>query len=266
MTDRNLGAGRPFDADELGDADSGELRDALQTGRTLERSIDDVPTRVSGDFTGRVMAAIADEPAPGAVGFMAPFRRRGLLAGFGTSVRQAWSTLTAPGLPSFARATALAYVLVVALAGVALAGAATISVGSALGLFDARPSPTPTITELPPPVPTLAPPTVPSATGDLDTDEPFESPEASDDHGGAGETGEPGDDGGGGNSGPGSSSSGSGGGSDGGDDGGNSGPGSSDSGSDDGSGSDSGSSSTNTPRPTDTPRPTGTPKPSETPH
>lgn len=246
MTGRHPG-GQAFDADELGDADGGELRAALDTGRALDGSIDDVVTRVPADFSARVMAAVANEPTPGAVGFMAPLRRRGVIAGFGASVRQAWATISAPGLPSFARATALAYVLVVAMAGVALAGAATVSVGSALGVFGPAPTSTPaTRTNLPPA--TLAPPTGPSATDDHDTDEPSESPEASDDHGGADETEAPGDDGEGGSSGPGSSHGGSGG-----DDGGDSGSG----------GSGSGSGATHTPRPSETPDPDETPEPSD---
>lgn len=262
MTRDNAPGRRRFDADELGDGDWRELHDGLETGRRLEGSIDDVPVRVSPGFNRRVMAAVANEPAPGSVGFMTPLRRRGMLAGFAESVRRAWSAISAPGLPAFARATALAYVLVVAVAGVALAGAATISVGGALGVF----GPAPTTTHAPSDVPTpslrtLAPPTVPTATDGDDNAEPSETPDASAGAGGPGGTGEPGDDGGGGNSGPGSSGSGSGGGDD------HASPGSS-GGSDDGSGSGSGSGSgeSATPRPTDTPRPSGTPKPSETPH
>ena len=262
MSDRNSFGRRPIDADELGDGDWRELDDALKTGRALDASIDDVPVRVSSDFTSRVMAAVSREPAPGTVGFMAPLRRRGIVAGFADSVRQAWAAIGAPGLPSFARATALAYVLVVAMAGVALAGAATVGVGSALGIL----GPAATQTNAPSPsrapdasTPTVGPETAPAETDEAGgTEGPSDGPDASDDHGGSSQ--EPGDDHGA-SSGPGST--------DGSDD--HSGPSptsTSGSGSDDGSGSSSGSGSgeTATPRPSNTPRPTGTPKPSETPH
>lgn len=251
MTDRDL-RGRRFDAGELGDGDWRELHDALEAGRALDASIDEVPIRVSDDFTNRVMTAVAAEPAPGSVGFLVPLRRRGLLAGFGDSVRQAWAAIGARGLPSFARATALAYVLVVTLAGVSVAGAATVGVGSALGVFGpTTASPTPFTTPGPtqPPA-TPGPQTAPAETEEPgESDDPSDGPEASDDHGGA--SGEPDDDHGG--------SSGHGG--EGTDD--HSGPSETES---DGHGSDDGSHDSETQRPSDTPHPTGTPKPSETPH
>lgn len=249
MNNRNLGFGsQPLRDDELGDGDAADLRDALAAGRVLDASIDDVPVRVSADFTAGVMAAIEREPAPGAVGFIAPLRRRGFAAGFGESVRQAWAAIGAAGVPSFARATALAYVLVVAVAGVAVTGAATIGVGSALGIFN--PAPTQSTPPVPSPgpletLPAPTPQTAPPESDAAESAEPSLSPDDTDDHGGnssPGSSSEPGDDHGG-NSGPGSSDS--------------------DSGSDDSSGSGSGDG---TPRPTDTPRPTGTPKPSQTPH
>jgi hypothetical protein len=248
VNDRNLRGPQPIRPDELGDGDDRELRDALATGRALDASIDDVPMRVSEDFTRRVMTAVAREPVPGPVGFMTPLRRHGLLAGFGESVRQAWAAIGSAGMPSLARATALAYVLVVVIAGVALTGAATVGVGGALGLFDPT-NRTPAPTATPTPSPELALPTPGPQTAPLETAEPGESeepsddPEASDDHGGSDEP----DDDDGGNSGPGSSGDG--------DDDASSG----DSGSDDGSGSGSDSG-------TATPRPTETTKPSETPH
>ena len=268
MSDRDLRGPRPIGPEELGDGDVGELRDAMAAGRRLDQSIDDVAVRVGEDFTARVMAAVAKEPSPGTVGFMLPLRRRGLLAGFGDSVRQAWSAIGSPSIPSFARATALAYVLVVALAGVALAGTAALGVGGVLGIL----GPEATQTAPPAPGPTRAPeeslPTPGPVTAPVETDaageteDPSESPDASDDHGGS--SGEPGDDDGASSSGPGSSGSDdtSSPGSSGSDD--NSGPGSSSSGS--GSGSTSSPEETSTPRPSGTPKASGTPKPSETPH
>lgn len=258
MTDRNLG--RPFDADELGDGDYRELRDALAAGRTLDASIDDAPVRLSEDFTRRVMAAVAKEPAPGSVGFVAPIRRRGILAGFGESVRQAWAAIGSPGRPSFARATALAYVLVVALAAVALAGAASVGVGRALGVFGPT-TQTPGPTSLPTMVPESGlpapgPQTAPTETDDAaESDGPSDGPDASDDDGGGSSA--PGDDDGS-SSGPGSSPSSSS------DDHAEPSP-TSTSGSDDGSGSGSGSGETASPRPSSTSSSTGTPQPSATP-
>lgn len=247
MTDRNLRGPQPLRSDELGDADDRELRAAMDAGRALGASIDDVPMWVSEDFTSRVMATISSEPIPGPIGFMSPLRRRGLLAGFGESVRQAWRAVGSAWMPSIARANALGYVLVVAIAGTALAGVTAVGVGSALGVFDPARTPAPTLTPAPAvtpaptpdtPLPTPGPQTPPVETGE--PDEPDESddrsgPDASDDPGG--ESQEPGDDRSG-NSGPGSSGD--------------------DSGSDDQSGSGSDE--------TATPRPSGTPKPSETPH
>jgi hypothetical protein len=258
MSDRDLRGPRPIRPDELGDGDDRELRDALAAGRRLDASIDDVAIRVGEDFTARVMAAVAKEPSPGTVGFITPLKRRGLFAGFGDSVRQAWAAIGSPSIPSFARATALAYVLVVALAGVAVAGTAALGVGSALGILGpeaTQTAPPPGPTQAPESViPTPGPQTAPADTDEVsESDEPSESPGASDDHGGA--SGEPGDDDGGSTSG--SSGSGS-----------DDSSGSSGSGSDDSSGSGSTSSpdATSTPRPSNTPRPSGTPKPSETPH
>jgi len=248
MTDRDLRGPQALRPEELGNGDDRELRRAMDAGQALGASIDDVPVRVADDFTTRVMAAIANEPVPGRVGFMTPLRRRGLLAGFGESVRQAWAAIGSPGIPSFARATALAYVLVVAIAGVAMAGATVVGVGSAFGGSDRttrRPAPTgtPSLTTSPTeaPLSTPGPQTAPVETGEPGESDDHSGPDASDDHAGA--SGEPSDDHGG-NSGPGSSGV--------------------DLESDDHSGSGSGSGST--PRPSDTPRPSGTPKPSETPH
>ena len=254
---------RRFDPVELGSDHDASLDEALEIARWLEAAADPTggPTvSPSTGFGDRVMAAIADEPSPAPAGFLAPLHRRGLLGGFVASIRQAWRSMGGAGRPMLVRAPALAYVLVVVIAGTSIAGVATVGVAGALGVF--KPAPTLTPTPLPVlPGPTLAPPETspglseePSAEPESpdpgESDDASGSPDGSDDHGG--------------NSGPGSSGSGSGS-----DD--NSGPGSSGSGSDDssGSGSDdsgSGSGSTATPKPSATPRATGTPKPSETPH
>jgi hypothetical protein len=227
-----------FGVEELGPTEGTELDDALDAIAALDAVAGDATVRVGPAFTERVMAAVAGEPSPAPVGFMAPLRRRGILAGFGESVRQAWASIGA-GRPAFARATALAYVLVVVLAGTSLVGAATFGAAGALGLLG------PHETALPSPEPTLPPDSTPRpATEQRPSVEPTESaepgetetPEPSDDHGGGGA--EPSDDHGGGGVEP---SDDHGGGSDGSDDGsGDSGGGSGPSPTDDHSGSDDG--------------------------
>ena len=240
---------RRFDPTELGAGTPGELEGAAKGAEWLEASMLDVPVRPSPEFGDRVMAVLQGEPTPAPAGFLSPVRRRGLVSGFASSVRQAWASAFTSGRPAMVRASALAYVLAVAIAGTALAGAATIGVGNALGIL----GPTSTHT----PAPATAAPTdlaEPSGLEPPETTEPngseepgeSESPGASDDHGGSSGPDASDDHGGGDNSGPGSSG--------GSDD--HSGPDSSGSGSDDHEGS--------TPRPSSTPHPSGTPKPTET--
>jgi hypothetical protein len=256
-------SGRPsmhsgaVDPAELGKTDPADLAEALETARRLEAAIDEAPVWTGAGFSDRVMAAIANEPAPAPTGFLAPLRRLGLVRGFGTSVRQAWGSIGAPGRPTFARAAALAYVLAIAIAGTSLAGAATIGVAGALGIIGPHPQATPTTAPQ-----TIAPDQSqrPSAEseppGPEVTEEPSDGPDASDDHGGATGT-DPSDDSGG-NSGPGSTSTSGGDGGLGSDDGSSATatPGS-------GGGSDDGGGSS-TPKPTQTVRPTQTPKPTST--
>jgi hypothetical protein len=237
---------RRLDPTELGPGGPAELDEALTTAAWLEGSMLDVPIRPGPDFAGRVMAALADEPTPGAAGFLVPLHRRGLVAGFLASVRQAWTAASTGGRPVAMRATALAYVLAVAVGGTALAGVATVGVGSALGIIGpsttATPPPTPAPTDIAEPTGLPSPMTAPPEP----SREPGESegPDATDDHGGSSGP-VPSDDHGGSDS---------------------SGPGSSGSDSDDHSGSSSGSddSASATPRPTGTPRPTDTPEPTQT--
>jgi uncharacterized membrane protein YgcG len=231
--------------EELGPIEAGELDGAIEAIAALDVAAEDVLVRTGPAFTDRVMAALADEPSPSPTGFLVPIRRRGFLAAFVESVRQAWVSVGS-GRPTFARGAALAYVLVVAIAGTSLVGAATFGAAGALGLLgpheSSEPSPVPTIAPVITPAPTVAPPSpVPSV-------EPSESPdvpESSDDHGG-GSGPQPSDDHGG-NSGPGGGSDDGSGGSGGGsgpsatdDHGGSSGSGS---GTDSGSGSGSGGGS-----------------------
>ena len=209
--------------DELGEAEGMDVQDALRVGNRLVEAMDEVPMPTDQDFVDNIMGALADEPTPGTTGFLVPLRRHGILGGFRQSFREAWASAGA-GRPMLGRSAALAYVLVVAVAGVSLTGAAALGTAGALGFLNPTPTELPTP---PPPAPTEARPTVapsPSENAPEPTVGPTPSPTATDD-----ETEEPDD-----NSGPG------GGGDDSSGPGDNSGPGSSGSGSDEsGSGSDS---------------------------
>ena len=188
---------------ELGELPSVDAAAAMAVARRVEAAtMVASPAAPTPSFTDRVMAALADEPGPAPVAFVAPLRKLGLLAGFGASMRQAWATLDRPGRPAFARAAALAYVLTVAAAGVSLAGAATFGAAGAFGLLGhastQTPTPTPApivapaITEDPDAEPTDEPSIEPSAEPSESADEsegPDDhgggtGPEASDDHGG----------------------------------------------------------------------------------
>ena len=253
---------RSFRADELGAGDARELQRAFEAGRWLEAGTAQAAPELAFDpngfrtmatpsagFEDRVMAALADEPIPGAVGFLTPLRRDGAVAGFAASVRQAWRAALGSGRPLAGRASALAYVLAIVIAGTSLAGVATVGAAGALGLLGpnqtTRPNPTAPLPSQPAliiPLPTMAPPSSDPIESPSEPADGSGDPGATfDDHGGGPE---PSDDHGG-NSGPGSSD--------------DSSPGSSSSNSGQGSGSE-------TPQPSRTPRPSQTPKPSETPH
>jgi hypothetical protein len=176
---------RQFHPDELGTDDADELAGAGTAAAWLDAAVDRSPISPRADFGDRVMAALASEPAPSAGGFLLPLRRKGALAGFSASVRQAWGSLGA-GRPATTRASALAYVLVVAIAGTSLAGATTIGLAGALGMIgpSATASASPAI-----PGPTVAPQTIlpsPESAPPEVTEPPdaSETPENSDDHGG----------------------------------------------------------------------------------
>jgi uncharacterized membrane protein YgcG len=224
---------RNIHPDELGEAEGMEVQDALRVGNRLVEAMDDVPMPAGEGFVDNVMAALADEPTPGATGFLVPLRRRGILGGFRDSFRQAWTSVGA-GRPIVGRSAALAYVLAVAVAGVSLTGAAALGTAGALGLFNATPTQSPAPPTVAPsptenaPEPTMAPSPSPTPTEtDDETDDPNDDNSGpgggGDDDSGRGDDGD--SSGPGGNSGPGE----------------NSGPGSSGSGKDD-SGPGSGNS------------------------
>jgi len=198
------GSFRPSELDgseqRAGDAD---LAGAYAIARELEASLPTESIGPSADFTDRVMAAVALEPAPRPAGFLAALRARPGLAGLAASVREAWAVVGGgPGRPMRARGFALAYVLAVLVIGTSLTGVAAYGAAGALGLLDADASPTPSVQETvapsttpgPLPTPTVTPTATPSPTPaeSLESPEPTESaepdgssePEESDDHGG----------------------------------------------------------------------------------
>jgi hypothetical protein len=239
--DRDGAKTRRFRADELGpDATAREAEIVAEVVRSLEAAADVPTVRPSPGFSERVMAAIASEPAPGRTGFLAPLRLRGPVAGFLDSLRLAWRFVQGANRPVAARGMALAYVLVVLIAGASVTGVAAYGAAGAMGLLGPQAT-QPAPTTLPSDLPESPGPQTSPLPSDLETgpgpepepsesEEPGESAEPPDDHGGGG-TPEESDDHVDGTDQPSPTSS------------------------------DDDSS-----EPSDTPRPTGTPKPSQTPN
>ena len=124
--------------DEVGGADApirdSELAEAYAAARLLERAMPTDPVTRSGDFSDRVMAAVAQEPAPQPAGFLGALLAHPGPASFVASVRSAWATAAgAAGRPVQVRATAMAYVLAVLVAAVSLTGVAAIGTAGAIG-------------------------------------------------------------------------------------------------------------------------------------
>jgi negative regulator of sigma E activity len=171
---------RNVHADELGDADGKELHEALRVANVLGDAMEDLPVPAGEQFADKVMAALAYEPTPGTTGFLVPLRRRGILAGLGASVRQAWTSM-GTGRPMLGRSAALAYVLAVALAAASLTGAAALGAAGAFGLLGATPTESP---EPLTPSPTAPPPTAPPSPSNQvtqPTEAPTPTPTATDD-------------------------------------------------------------------------------------
>jgi hypothetical protein len=211
MTADRQNVPRPFAADEL-DGVAGIGPDELAAEARIARDLEGVSARggvrPSAGFADRVMGAVATEPVPAPVIAAGSALRHGAALGFLASIRDSFRVAFGNGFPVVVRAQAFALVLlvtgVVAGSGLATAGA--------VGLFDDRGSPSPSVAfPSPSDVPTATPlPTgtpdgtfenpSPSATSSESPD-PTESeaaesegPTGSDD---AGETAEPADDGGG---------------------------------------------------------------------
>ncbi len=169
MTENRPGAQpRPFGADEL-DGVSGlapdELASETRLARELEGTAARVSVRPSSDFTERVMAVVAKEPAAAPVLAARMALRHGSFGALLASIRDAWRVTVSPAFPMAMRAQAMAMVLLVA--GLA-AGTGVVTAG-ALGVLDGdRPSPVTETTEPSVPV-TEAPTAEPTA-------EPTQSP------------------------------------------------------------------------------------------
>jgi hypothetical protein len=218
-----MSAGRRFDVRELAgaddpgaDADLGqaELGQALSAARAIEAALSEPEPITAPDLADRIMAAVAREPAPHALGILRALRRRPGLGGFIDSLRVAWDrAFRGAGRPIGLRAGAFAYVAAVAVLALSLSGVAAVTTAGALGLFGPPASQRPDATVGPP---TTGPLETPGPTDERSAEpsespepsesaEPSESPEPSDDHGtsagGSGEqpgaTAEPGDDHGG---------------------------------------------------------------------
>lgn len=174
--------GRRFDPGELGGSDGprlsdAELADDLAMARDLELFARAEQAYPSSGFEDRVMAALADEPAPRGA-FAATtggHGRRSIIA----VVVDAWRVATTPGRPFVMRARALAFVLVVALAIGSLGTVAAVGMANLLAP-DASPTPTPTELPSPSPQPSIEPsPSLPPSPSP--SIQPSPSPSPSDD-------------------------------------------------------------------------------------
>jgi hypothetical protein len=175
--------GRRFDPGELGGPDGPRLSDAdladdLAMARDLELFARAEQAYPSSGFEDRVMAALADEPAPrGAFAATAGHGRRSIVA----VVVDAWRVATTPGRPFVMRAQALAFVLVVALAIGSLGTVAAVGMANLIAP-DASPTPTPTELPSPSPQPSIEPsPSLPPSPSPSIEPSPSPSPSPSDD-------------------------------------------------------------------------------------
>jgi hypothetical protein len=190
------------DLPDAGDVAPAELATSLRTGRDLEAYAASEHADFGPDFIGRVMEAIAAEPAPQP----AVAAGRAILAvrpmAVLSAVRDAWRVAFSGGRPALVRAQAMVVVLVAVVALAGIGGAATIGALALLDRGGPEPSPTaplpsPTIppSMSPPPSPsptpgpivTPSPTPTPSQTAEpTDTEEPTETPEGTDDNSGPG--------------------------------------------------------------------------------
>jgi uncharacterized membrane protein YgcG len=212
----------PFDAAD-------EERIVLDMTRELELMTSATPVLPGEDFSDRIMAAIQDEPLPQPVRAFGLALVAGRLRAAAAAVADSWRVATSGFAPAAVRAQALALVVVVVVAGVALAGGATVGAINLLtpnGPVAPSPSPSPSPSVAPSPSPSPSPSDAPSPTtspAPTDTAQPTGTDDhggrtprptatGTDDHGGGPGSGGGGSGSGDGGSGGGSGSSGSGGG------------------------------------------------------
>jgi uncharacterized membrane protein YgcG len=187
----------PFGPDELplDSGDAANLATSLRIGRELDGFVADTSIEPSPDFTTRVMAAVAQEPAPRPIAAASRAVAGGRPFAFLAALRDAWRVATTGGRPVAIRAQALAFVLVAFLT---VGGVAGFAGAEALRLLDpddapqpspivaptqtpiVSPSPTPSPT--PTPTPTARPTVRPTPTPPRRTP----TPTGTDDHGGGG--------------------------------------------------------------------------------
>lgn len=170
------GQPRPFGADEL-DGVSGLLPDELAAETRLARELEGAAARVSvrpsPDFTDRVMAAVALEPAAAPVLAARVALRHGAFGAFLASIRDAWRVTVSPAFPMAMRAQAMAMVLLVA----GLVAGTGVAAAGAFGLLDGDRS-SPSIETPEPSVQATVPPTA-EPTESPASMEPSTSPEPS---------------------------------------------------------------------------------------
>lgn len=192
MTGFSRGFG-PDDLPSAAEAPAPELAASLRVGREMDSFTASERVEPSADFTTRVMAAIAMEPAPLPMAAVGDALRRGRLVALFVGLRDAWRVAFSGGRPAAARAQALALVLVAAIGLASLGGITAIGVGALLNRSDSGPTPTlplpsPSPTVAPSPTPSLSPSPSPSPTPrptpprtprptPTDTAEPDETPE-----------------------------------------------------------------------------------------
>lgn len=172
------GPGRRFDPAELrGGAQptDAEFAEILAAARELEALAARDVVFPTADFDDHVMAAIAAEAPPRLIvatggGFGAR------MSAFVGAVVAAWRVATSGGRPALVRAQALAFVLLVVVAGGSLASVAAIG---AANLLSPPSSPLPTVAPLVTAQPTPTDSPEPSS-GDPETAQPTTSPEMTD--------------------------------------------------------------------------------------
>jgi len=199
-------APRPFTPAELDGVDAALPDEVLALGRVareLEAAADRGSVRASADFSDRVMRSIAAEPSPAPVRAAGAAVRRRSLAAMLMAFRDALRVSFGAGFPVAVRAQALALVLVVTAvfatgSGMATVGAVRLISGNPLTGVPGETSPaaTPAPTETPqgrldPAAadgsPEPSEPAEPSASDHPEasgSEEPGETPEATDNHSG----------------------------------------------------------------------------------